>query len=194
MFVKEKFGGKVIVVVSNMNHHTSPKIPFAFEEPQPIKETRTGMRARAEQTTRKVKINGIETNKDSKGRDGVMGHATRVAMTDNKLGRLSLSRTIVYLPTLSTPRIAMLSGLVASPTFDLVGGRLRNASKPTATTTADPTAPASEASISPVTRAAISIEYASLRHDKHCPTGMYVTPSTESMLIWDVVLFMHKGK
>ncbi|KAF8559129.1 UBC-like protein [Imleria badia] len=86
----------------------------------------------------------------------------------------------------------MLGGLVASPTFDL-GGRSRNASSKLAATTAETTAPASEASISPVTRAAISIKYASLRHDRHCPTGMYITPSTESMLIWDAVLFVHKG-
>jgi len=87
----------------------------------------------------------------------------------------------------------MLSGLVASPTLDL-GGRSRNASSKLAFATVDPTAPASEVSINPVTRAAISIEYASLRHDKHCPTGMYVTPSSESMLVWDAVLFVHKGE
>ncbi|KAG8218486.1 hypothetical protein J3R82DRAFT_4119 [Butyriboletus roseoflavus] len=87
----------------------------------------------------------------------------------------------------------MLSGLVASPTLDL-GGRSRNASSKLASTLVDPTAPTSEAAISPVTRAAISIEYASLLHDKHCPTGIYVTPSTESMLIWDAVLFVHKGE
>ncbi|KAI9574838.1 UBC-like protein [Boletus coccyginus] len=86
----------------------------------------------------------------------------------------------------------MLSGLVASPTLDL-GGRSRNASSKLASATVDPTAPASGAPTDPVTRAAISIEYASLRHDKHCPTGMYVTPSSESMLIWDAVLFVHKG-
>ena len=86
----------------------------------------------------------------------------------------------------------MLSGLVASPTLDL-GGRSRNVSSKLVSTV-DPTGPALEAFISPVTRAAISIEYASLRHDEHCPTGMYVTPSTESTLIWDAVLFVHKGE
>jgi len=80
---------------------------------------------------------------------------------------------------------------VASPTLDL-GGRSRNASSKLVSTV-DLTAPGLDASISPVTRAAISIEYASLRHDKHCPTGVYVTPSTESVLIWDAVLFVHKG-
>ncbi|KAF8450695.1 ubiquitin-conjugating enzyme/RWD-like protein [Boletus edulis BED1] len=88
----------------------------------------------------------------------------------------------------------MLSGLVASPTLDL-SGRSRNfAASKLASTTVDQTAVASESSIRPVTRAAISIEYASLRHGKHCPTGIYVTPSTESVLIWDAVLFVHKGE
>lgn len=88
----------------------------------------------------------------------------------------------------------MLSGLVASPTLDL-DSRSRNAPSKLATAaTADPSALASDAAVSPVARAAISIEYASLRHDKHCPTGMYVTPSTESIFIWDAVLFVHKGE
>ncbi|KAG9317310.1 hypothetical protein JVU11DRAFT_1508 [Chiua virens] len=89
----------------------------------------------------------------------------------------------------------MLSGLVSSPTLDL-GGRSRNASgsKPAPAVTVDATAPASEASINPVIRTAISIEYASLRHDGHCPTGVYITPSAESMVVWDAVLFVHKGE
>ncbi|KAF5370103.1 hypothetical protein D9758_001060 [Tetrapyrgos nigripes] len=43
------------------------------------------------------------------------------------------------------------------------------------------------------TRAAISFEYASLRHKSHCPLGIYVIPSTESLLMWDGVLFIHQG-
>ena len=82
----------------------------------------------------------------------------------------------------------MLAGLVSSPTLDLVGARSRTVSSKPAPT--DPI----ESGISPVARAAISIEYASLRHDRHCPTGIYVTPSAESMLVWDAVLFVHKGE
>ncbi|KIJ70586.1 hypothetical protein HYDPIDRAFT_77782 [Hydnomerulius pinastri MD-312] len=87
----------------------------------------------------------------------------------------------------------MLSGLVASPTLDLGVGRIKNASSKTIST-AESSSSISEASINPVTRAAISIEYASLRHNNHCPTGMYITPTAESILTWDAVLFVHKGK
>ena len=34
---------------------------------------------------------------------------------------------------------------------------------------------------------------ASIRHPSHCPLGMYVVPSTTSLLIWDGVLFVHRG-
>ncbi|KAF8138306.1 ubiquitin-conjugating enzyme/RWD-like protein [Boletus edulis] len=79
----------------------------------------------------------------------------------------------------------MLSGLVASPPLDL-SGRSRNfAASKLASTTVDQTAVASESSIRP---------YASLRHGKHCPTGIYVTPSTESVLIWDAVLFSNPDR
>jgi ubiquitin-protein ligase len=30
-------------------------------------------------------------------------------------------------------------------------------------------------------------------HQGHCPLGMYVTPSHESLLIWDAVFFVHQG-
>lgn len=46
---------------------------------------------------------------------------------------------------------------------------------------------------SPIARTAIALEYASLRYPRHCPTGMYVTPSPESLLVWDVVFFVHQG-
>ncbi|KAG8985767.1 hypothetical protein FRB94_004209 [Tulasnella sp. JGI-2019a] len=39
----------------------------------------------------------------------------------------------------------------------------------------------------------ISEEYAALRHTSHCPTGMYVIPSVDSLLLWTGVLFVHKG-
>ncbi|KAF8845755.1 UBC-like protein [Paxillus ammoniavirescens] len=81
---------------------------------------------------------------------------------------------------------------MTSPTLDLGIGRPKNASAKTISAVDSP-ASISEASINPVTRAAISFEYASLRHNKHCPTGMYITPSAESILVWEAVLFVHKG-
>lgn len=39
----------------------------------------------------------------------------------------------------------------------------------------------------------IAMEYAALRHRDHCPLGMYVLPSAESLLIWEAVLFVHQG-
>ncbi|KAJ3845219.1 UBC-like protein [Lentinula raphanica] len=42
-------------------------------------------------------------------------------------------------------------------------------------------------------RAAIALEYASLRNRSHCPLGLYVVPTTESITIWDAVLFIHQG-
>jgi hypothetical protein len=53
---------------------------------------------------------------------------------------------------------------------------------------------ATDAAASPVTRTAISLEYASLRHSGHCPLGLYVVPSVENLLVWDGVLFVHQGK
>jgi hypothetical protein len=42
-------------------------------------------------------------------------------------------------------------------------------------------------------RAALMLEYASLRHSNHCPLGMYVVPSPENLFVWDAVLFVHQG-
>jgi hypothetical protein len=50
-----------------------------------------------------------------------------------------------------------------------------------------------DANVSPVTRTAVALEYASLRYKEHCPSGMYIVPSLESVLIWDAVLFIHQG-
>ncbi|KAJ7276357.1 ubiquitin-conjugating enzyme/RWD-like protein [Mycena haematopus] len=47
--------------------------------------------------------------------------------------------------------------------------------------------------IDPVTRTTLSLEYASLQHRDHCPLGMYVVPSPESLLVWDAVFFVHQG-
>jgi len=46
---------------------------------------------------------------------------------------------------------------------------------------------------SPVTRTAISLEYASLRHSQHCPLGIYVIPSAETLRVWHAVFFVHQG-
>ncbi|KAG8879891.1 hypothetical protein FRB97_001309 [Tulasnella sp. 331] len=43
------------------------------------------------------------------------------------------------------------------------------------------------------TMLAITEEYAALRQTSHCPTGMYVVPSADSLLLWTGVLFVHKG-
>ncbi|KAK0468350.1 UBC-like protein [Desarmillaria tabescens] len=48
-------------------------------------------------------------------------------------------------------------------------------------------------SISAVASAAVSFEYASLRHRSHCPLGIYVVPSKESLFIWDAIFFVHQG-
>ena len=47
--------------------------------------------------------------------------------------------------------------------------------------------------VSPATKTAVALEYASLRHASHCPLGVYVDPSIESLLVWDAVLFVHQG-
>jgi hypothetical protein len=49
-------------------------------------------------------------------------------------------------------------------------------------------------SISPTSRATISLEYASLRYQSHCPLGMYVIPFIDDPFIWDATLFIHQGE
>ncbi|KAF9476465.1 UBC-like protein [Pholiota conissans] len=44
-----------------------------------------------------------------------------------------------------------------------------------------------------LTHTAISLEYASLINTGHCPLGIYVVPSTSSLLVWDAVFFVHQG-
>ncbi|KAL5536139.1 hypothetical protein ACEPAF_4244 [Sanghuangporus sanghuang] len=39
----------------------------------------------------------------------------------------------------------------------------------------------------------VSMEYAALKNDDHCPKGMYIIPSADSILSWDGVLFVHQG-
>ncbi|WVF71493.1 hypothetical protein IAT40_006299 [Kwoniella sp. CBS 6097] len=47
--------------------------------------------------------------------------------------------------------------------------------------------------VSPLLAAELGIEYASLRAPRGCPVGMYITPSSESVLKWHGVFFVHKG-
>jgi hypothetical protein len=84
----------------------------------------------------------------------------------------------------------MLSGLVPSPTIDQ--GITKATSRTTTRTTASINA--ADTATSPVTRTAVSLEYASLCYNMHCPLGMYVVPSIENLLVWDAVFFVHQGK
>jgi hypothetical protein len=49
-------------------------------------------------------------------------------------------------------------------------------------------------SLNTLSRVAISLEYASLRYQSHCPLGMYVIPFADDPFIWDAVLFIHQGE
>ncbi|KAJ7433822.1 UBC-like protein [Mycena galericulata] len=54
-------------------------------------------------------------------------------------------------------------------------------------------APVAPDAIDPVTRTQISLEYASLQYKDHCPLGMYIVPSPETLMVWDAVFFVHQG-
>lgn len=84
------------------------------------------------------------------------------------------------------------ASLVSSPTIDLGLAKGRSVSTKIVQT-ADLVHPEGSI-ISPATRATLNFQYASLRNINHCPTGMYITPSVESTLVWDAVLFVHKGQ
>lgn len=84
MLPEEEIEERLIMVATDMNRRrTSLKIPFAFGEPQPIKEIgKVGMknRTRLIGSGVKKKINETETRqKGMEGRDGAMVHATEVA-------------------------------------------------------------------------------------------------------------------
>lgn len=49
-------------------------------------------------------------------------------------------------------------------------------------------------SLHTLSRVAISLEYASLRYQSHCPVGMYVIPFADDPFLWDAVLFIHQGE
>jgi hypothetical protein len=54
------------------------------------------------------------------------------------------------------------------------------------------TQPAAKSNL--VARTAVSVEYASLMGQGHCPLGIYVLPTSGDLMIWDGVLFVHQGK
>ncbi|KAJ7638789.1 UBC-like protein [Roridomyces roridus] len=39
----------------------------------------------------------------------------------------------------------------------------------------------------------LSLEYASLWSAGHCPLGIYVVPSPETLMVWDATFFVHQG-
>ncbi|KAF5393829.1 hypothetical protein D9757_000034 [Collybiopsis confluens] len=84
--------------------------------------------------------------------------------------------------------IAGESGTKCLPVNDMFNPLGPKSSKP-AHRSSQPTEPAA----SPAARAAVALEFASLRSRLHCPLGLYVVPSTETLMIWDAVLFIHQG-
>lgn len=90
------------------------------------------------------------------------------------------------------PSMLGIGSLVASPTIDLSASaksRPRTSSRVPSSNAVipDQASPA-------LTRTAVSLEYAALRYSGHCPLGMYVTPSTGDLLVWDAVFFVHQGQ
>lgn len=47
--------------------------------------------------------------------------------------------------------------------------------------------------VDPEANTTVALEYSSLRHRSHCPLGMYIVPSAESITCWDGVFFCHQG-
>ena len=83
----------------------------------------------------------------------------------------------------------LLSGLVMSPMIDLGAGKTKSSLvKPLPPTLRGPLSTPNSVSC-----VVILTEYPLLRYNKHCPSGMYVTPSLDNIFVWDAVLFVHKG-
>jgi len=87
--------------------------------------------------------------------------------------------------------LSAVGNLVPSPTIDLGMAKGRNVST-TIAPAADSALPEGSV-VSPATHAALNFQYASLRNTNHCPTGIYITPSMGNPMVWDAVLFVHKG-
>jgi hypothetical protein len=86
--------------------------------------------------------------------------------------------TLVIIDILSVAVLPFMSTFAGTPPLDTGSGATA----------------VSDATISPITRTAVSLEYASLRHSGHCPLGIYVVPSAENLLVWDGVFFVHQGQ
>ncbi|EIW61329.1 UBC-like protein [Trametes versicolor FP-101664 SS1] len=86
----------------------------------------------------------------------------------------------------------MLSSLVPSPSLDLSSPTKNRPNKQKTRTLSNGTLLNTDPSPA-LTRTAVSLEYASLRHTGHCPLGMYVTPSPDNLMVWDAVFFVHQG-
>lgn len=105
----------------------------------------------------------------------------------------------------------MLASLVTSPTLDLssplsrrkqsiIGSPSISAHARTSSTSAHARTSSRSVDLAAnlinnntVARAAVAQEYANLRYREHCPLGMYVTPAMDNLLVWDAVLFVHRG-
>ncbi|KAI0353511.1 UBC-like protein [Trametes cingulata] len=87
----------------------------------------------------------------------------------------------------------MLSSLVPSPTIDLSTPTKSRPSRQNTSALSTGNTFTAESSSPALTRTAISLEYASLRHTGHCPLGMYITPSPDNLMVWDAVFFVHQG-
>lgn len=84
-----------------------------------------------------------------------------------------------------------IGSLMASPTTDL-SASAKSRPRPSSRVPSSNAVIPDQASPA-LTRTAVSLEYAALRYSGHCPLGMYVTPSTGDLLVWDAVFFVHQG-
>jgi len=94
-------------------------------------------------------------------------------------------------------RMAMFGALTSLPSF--AGSASVLLSSGTAPTPLRQTARRSTSGLpsigpGPIPRATVSLEYASLRYQSHCPLGMYVIPFADDPFIWDGALFIHQGE
>ncbi|KAI0005060.1 UBC-like protein [Russula compacta] len=90
-----------------------------------------------------------------------------------------------------TPSLSSFSG----PVSGLLGGVVgTTATPPKPRQTPGRSSPApSTSSVNHLSCATLSLEYASLRYQYHCPQGMYIIPFIDDPFIWDAVLFIHQG-
>ncbi|KAH9900014.1 UBC-like protein [Cubamyces lactineus] len=88
----------------------------------------------------------------------------------------------------------MLSSLVPSPSLDFTTPtKSRPSRQNTRVLSTSSTSNTESSTNNALTRTAVSLEYASLRHTGHCPLGMYITPSPDNLMVWDAVFFVHQG-